>query len=115
MEIAERCPTCDLRFERIEGHWIGAIGINTMVSFTVLFAVLALGFILTVPDVPTLELSLTGIAVAAVFPILFHPISKTFWTAIDLAMRPLTPGEVAPGWELEASVPSKPRSGPPGR
>ena len=31
--MVEDCPTCGLHFERVEGHWIGAIGINTIVSF----------------------------------------------------------------------------------
>ena len=29
-------------------------------------------------------------------PILFAPGSRTTWTAIDLIMRPLTPGEIDP-------------------
>lgn len=31
--MVERCPRCRLRFERVEGHWIGAIGMNTIISF----------------------------------------------------------------------------------
>jgi hypothetical protein len=27
-------------------------------------------------------------------PVFYYPISKTLWTAIDLLMRPLEPGEV---------------------
>jgi uncharacterized protein (DUF983 family) len=29
--MVERCPRCALRFERIEGHWTGDLGINTIV------------------------------------------------------------------------------------
>lgn len=116
-DIKERCPTCEFEFERIEGHWIGSIGLNTIVSFTTLFLVLAIGFIVTVPDIPVVELTVVAVVVALVMPVLFHPVSKTLWTAIDLCMRPLEPGEVAPGWEIEASV-ERPRSsrwGRPGR
>ena len=45
--------------------------------------------------------------VACVVPFLFFPFSRTLWTAIDLAMRPLEFDEgVAPGFELEAEVAS---------
>ncbi len=43
--MAEDCPRCGLHFERIEGHWIGAIGINTIVSFAVLGIVVIVGLI----------------------------------------------------------------------
>ena len=29
------------------------------------------------------------------FPILFYPFSKTLWLAVDLIIRPLTPGDLA--------------------
>ena len=39
---------------------------------------------------------------AVAVPFLFFPFSRTIWTAIDLAMRPLEFEEgVAPGFELE--------------
>ena len=30
VKMVERCPKCNLRFERIEGHWVGAVGMNTI-------------------------------------------------------------------------------------
>ena len=39
------------------------------------------------------------VAVAVVVPLLFYPVSKTLWSAIDLAMRPLEPDDgVDPRW-----------------
>lgn len=97
--MAENCPRCGLRFERIEGHWIGALGINTIVTFgSVLVAVIA-AFAATYPD-GSVALAVTAVvAVAIVVPLLFYPVSKTLWGAIDLAMRPLEPDdEVDPRW-----------------
>ncbi len=38
-------------------------------------------------------------------PFLFFPFSRTIWTAIDLAMRPLEFDEgVAPGFELDTDL-----------
>ena len=40
--MRERCPGCDLKFERMEGHWLGAVAVNTVVSATaVILAVVA--------------------------------------------------------------------------
>lgn len=94
-EMAERCPTCHFRFERIEGHWLGSLGMNTIVSFTALFGALLAGFVVTWPDPPTGPLIAVGVVTAVLVPLLFFPFSRTIWTAIDLAMRPLSPTELS--------------------
>jgi uncharacterized protein (DUF983 family) len=92
--LVERCPRCGLRFERIEGHWTGDLGINTIVSFGALLVTLFVGIFATYPDIPALPLLVAAVGVAAVVPIAFFPFSKTIWLALDLMMRPLEPGEV---------------------
>ncbi len=96
--LVERCPRCSLRFERIDGHASGALGINTIVSVVVLFFVGVVGFIITFPELPLVPLTSTAVGVSVLFPIFFYPFSKTIWTAIDIRLRPLEPGEVAPGY-----------------
>lgn len=101
--MVERCPRCGLRFERIEGHWTGDLGINTIVSFGALLLTLFVGTFATYPDVPGVALFVAALLVAALTPVLFFPFSKTIWLAIDLAMRPLEPGEVRPGFGPRAA------------
>lgn len=96
--MVERCPRCDLKFERIDGHLAGALGINTVVSVVVLLLVGIAGFVLTFPELPLIPLVSTAITVSIAFPIFFYPYSKTVWTAIDLRMRPPTGDEVRPGF-----------------
>jgi uncharacterized protein (DUF983 family) len=100
--MIERCPRCGLRFERIEGHWSGDLGINTIVSFGALFLTLIVGFAVTYPDVPGVALFLAAVSVALVVPLVFFPFSKTIWLAIDLMMRPLEPDEVKPEYRIAA-------------
>jgi len=88
------CHRCGLTFERIEGHWVGAIGLNTIVSFGALLVFLIVAVALTIPDIPVRPLVIGNIAVAIVVPVLFHPASRTLWTAVDIAMRPLEAHEV---------------------
>jgi uncharacterized protein (DUF983 family) len=99
--IMERCPRCNFRLdERIEGHWLGSLGTNMIVSFVVLFVVMITGLVIVYPDFdrPWRLVSVT-VTVAVLFPLAFFPVSKTLWGAIDLAMRPLEPDDdVDPRW-----------------
>lgn len=96
--MKERCPRCDLRFERMAGQLTGDIGVNTIVSFGALLVVLLGGFLLTYPDPPVALLVGASAAVAVIMPLVFLPFSKTVWLAVDLMLRPLEPGEVAEGY-----------------
>ncbi len=90
----ELCPRCGLRFERIEGHFVGAVGINTIVSFVVLFIVLIVSMILTAPEFELRILLPVNVGVTLAMTTWFMPISKTLWTSFDIMMRPLRPDEV---------------------
>lgn len=98
--IKDRCPRCDFPLEqRIEGHWLGALGMNTIVTFGTLALTMAVGLIATYPDIATGPLVAVCVTVAVVVPLVFYPFSKTLWSAVDLAMRPLDPDDdVDPRW-----------------
>ncbi len=89
VHMESNCPRCKLHFERIEGHWIGAVGINTIVSFLLLVIGLAIFFYATYPNIPTGRWVFWFAACFGAIPILFYPNSKTLWTAIDILMRPI--------------------------
>lgn len=95
--MVDRCPTCSLHFERIEGHWIGAIGVNTVCVMGLMLIVLASVTFTMFPDPPpTAPLLIAEIVIALAGPLVFFPASRTLWSAMDLLMRPLLPGEVDP-------------------
>ena len=102
--MADRCPRCGLRLERIEGHWLGALGMNTIVTLGAVLVAMIGGFLLTYPDGPLAAAVVVIVATAVVVPLAFFPVSKTLWSAIDLAMRPLEPDDdVDPRWIPPAS------------
>ena len=74
--MVERCPKCNLRFERIEGHWVGAVGMNTIFSFTLLFLGLAIFFFVTYPDIPMGGWVFVFAGGYGFVPLLFYPSSK---------------------------------------
>lgn len=85
--------------ERIEGHWIGALGMNVIVTFGTLLVTMSVGFVLTFPDIAAGPILVAAISVAILVPLIFFPFSRTLWSAIDLAMRPLEPDDdVEPIW-----------------
>jgi uncharacterized protein (DUF983 family) len=91
--LAPTCPRCGFRFERAPGHFVGAVGINTIVTFGLMLLTIVGGLLLTLPDVQVWPVTLAALAVAVLVPILFHATAKTLWVAIDLLMHPLEPGE----------------------
>jgi len=91
--IRERCPGCAFKFERVEGHWIGAIAMNTIVAFGLMLTAIVVGAWITYPDVPFLPVASVAVGIALVVPIVFLPSSRTLWTAIDLWMTPADPLE----------------------
>ena len=95
--MAERCPRCDLRFEREQGQFIGAVGINTIVSFGALLLTIVAGFVLMWPEPDAVTILVPSLIVAVVVPTVFFPISKGVWGAIDLLSEPLSADECLPG------------------
>lgn len=93
-KMADACPNCGLVFGRFEGQWIGAIGINTIVSFGLLMIFVFIASAVSYPDTPVRTLVIMSIILAVVLPLLLFPFSRTFWTGMDLMMTPLEPHEV---------------------
>lgn len=91
--MVDECPRCGFRFNRKEGHFIGAIGLNTVLTFGALLGVLIGGIIFSYPDLAVVPIIAAGAAVAIVMPVLIHGHCRMIWTAIDLVMQPLEPGE----------------------
>jgi uncharacterized protein (DUF983 family) len=91
----DRCRTCGLAWRREEGFELGAVTMNTIVTFGALTIAMAIGFVLTSPDIPVVPfvLSLTGVAV--VVPIIIYPFTYTMWFAFELAVHPPEDRELA--------------------
>lgn len=94
--LAHRCHTCGLATDRIAGHWVGAVGINTIVTFAAILVGLVIGIVAMYPDVRPGPLLVALLPLAAAVPVLFWPLSQTLWTAIDITMRPVTREELDP-------------------
>jgi len=98
--------------ERQPGFAVGATTANTIVTFGSFLTVVVIGSIATYPNLPAVPLMATSLAIALVVPVLFYRGSYTTWGAIDLAMHPLEPHEVADADAALAMGEEKPAEGP---
>lgn len=87
--LRSNCPQCGLRTERgEEDFFLGAMMFNLVLAEGAL-ALLVVGFLITMwPDVPWTFLTYGGIALMLIAPVVFYPLSKTIWLAVDLMLRP---------------------------
>jgi uncharacterized protein (DUF983 family) len=90
----DRCPSCGIGWRREEGFELGAVTVNTIITFGLLTVAMVVGFVLTVPDVPVLPFVLALLAIGAVVPVVVYPFTYTLWLAFDLAVHPPEPAEL---------------------
>ena len=99
LTVRPRCQACGFRFER--GHdeehdyWLGAYTLNFLVTETVFGVGLLLALVATWPDPPWTLLLVGGGVLMVLVPIVFYPVSKVLWLALDLVFRPAQPDDFA--------------------
>lgn len=86
--LRDQCPTCNLRYDRGDGFWLGAFVINFALTEGLLMAYIFIGIALTSPHPPAMKLVLGGLIESVAVPLLFFPFSRTIWAAFDVAMHP---------------------------
>ena len=92
----DRCKTCGVKWQRnAEGFQLGAAAINIILTGGSLLTVMAIGVIVTYPEVPTWPLIAIVGSVALLVGIGGYPMSYTMWFAIDLFMNHLSDEELA--------------------
>lgn len=72
---------------------------NTIFTFGALLIFMLVSVWITGPDIPVGRLSIIAIVGGLTLCVGFFPISKTLWSAIDLMMIELEPGEVDPRYD----------------
>jgi uncharacterized protein (DUF983 family) len=90
------CPRCDLRFEKEEGGFLGAMTINYVVAVGLWFVLLGVGVAVTVPDVPVVPLLAISAVVLVAVPLWFYPRSKMLWAAVEFLVLRADPDYRAP-------------------
>ena len=90
------CPRCGLRFEKEEGGFLGAMVLNYSLAIGLWVAVMVVGLVLTVPDVPVVPLMVASLLVLVPVPLWFYPRSKMAWATIEFLVARSDPDYRAP-------------------
>ena len=92
----DRCKTCGLKWQRnLEGYQLGAAAMNIILTGGSLLLVMAIGVVLTYPDIPAWPLIAVVGSVALLVGVGGYPMSYTIWLAVDLTMNHLSEEELA--------------------
>jgi len=92
VEPRPACPRCQLKLNRGEADFfLGAYTFNFLAVEILLVGFLLVAVLWTWPDVPWRALLWIGAPLVVVAPIVFYPVSRTLWLAVDLTLRPPTP------------------------
>jgi uncharacterized protein (DUF983 family) len=100
----ERCRSCGIRWRREEGFELGAVTVNTVLTFVVLTAGMTIGFVLTAPDIPVVPMVLSLVGVAVLMPVVIYPFTYTIWLAFDLAVHRPEAAELASAAAVVADI-----------
>ena len=84
--IRERCGSCDLKFAREDGYWLGAMIVAMALVVLAFAAVFLGGLALTWPDPPWTGLLIATVAVNLILPILAYPWCMTVWMGLHHAV-----------------------------
>lgn len=95
--LKHRCAKCGIRLDRGEAgdYAIGAMYFNIAIAEILFAMALLVVLVATWPNVPWagMEYSLVGAMLAA--PVVFYPVSRLMWLALDLLLRPPDSAEMA--------------------
>lgn len=84
--MVDACPNCQLRLERDEGYYLGAIGLNIFFAEAICIGTLVGAMVITWPTPPWIAIWAAGMMGVGAGPVLFYPYSKTLWLALDFAL-----------------------------
>jgi uncharacterized protein (DUF983 family) len=80
------CAVCDLKFERAQGYWVGAIYVNYAV--TVLIAVGGFFVLEALADLGTTGQLALWVPFVIAFPLWFFRYSRSLWLGLEYGLNP---------------------------
>lgn len=85
------CPRCYLKLDRGEAdYFLGGYVVNFVAAELLIVLGAFVAAVATWPDVPWNAIRWGILLLVVPAPLLFYPVAKTLWLAIDLVFRPVT-------------------------
>ena len=93
--VLPNCAQCCFRYERSDDRYFaGAMFVNLLSAELIFFVSFVSGILLTWPNVPWDAFTYGGAAAMLLLPALLYPVSKVFWLAADVLVRPVARSEL---------------------
>jgi uncharacterized protein (DUF983 family) len=93
--VRPHCAGCGFRYERSDDRYFaGAMFVNLLAAELIFFVSFVSGILVTWPNVPWDAFTYGGAAAMLVLPALLYPVSKVFWLAVDVLVRPVVRTEL---------------------
>ena len=80
------CAVCDLRFERAQGYWVGAIYVNY--AMTAGIAVTGFFVLRALADLGTAAQLALWVPFVVAFPLWFFRYSRSLWLGLEYGLNP---------------------------
>lgn len=93
--VRPHCSQCGFRYERSDDRYFaGAMFVNLLTAELIFLVSFVSGVLLTWPNVPWDAFTYGGAAAMVLLPALLYPVSKVFWLAVDVLVRPISRSEL---------------------
>lgn len=98
-KLKDRCPTCGYQIDREKngGFFLGGYVMNFILGEGLLsiFLFVFATRVIADPEMAIKNWMIFGFLLAIIPPVLFFPVSRTTWMAVDLMIHPMQPDELA--------------------
>lgn len=88
----ERCPTCDLRYEREQGYFLGAMGIGYLLGLAILAALIAFFSYVIFPHWPAYKAILPALVLYVPLLPAIGRYARIIWIHFDQFFDPVETG-----------------------
>ena len=96
-KLRHHCAKCGIRLDRgeSEDYLLGGMFFNIVLAEVIFAVVLLVVVIVRWPNVPWAGIEYTLIIAMVAAPVVFYPVSRLMWLALDLLLRPPDAAEMA--------------------
>ena len=94
MDVRERCPSCNFRFERTDDSYFSGAMFFTLMAMEGIFVASLVAYLLLVwPNVHWDAFTYIAAGGMVVLAFIMQPLGKLFWLSLDVLIRPVSTDE----------------------
>ncbi len=88
LTMFERCPVCDLKFEREQGYFLGAMGVGYVLGLSILAGLIAIWSYAVFPQWPAYKAIMPALVICLPLLPIIGRYARIIWINFDRLMDP---------------------------